>query len=212
MRHLLKALLLTVLTATFFTPAVFAYDKVDRSKLTHEQTLKQISKDLAELKRTVEAATKDLADEKIVCPDPVLQGNAREEQFFAEAEKVQQNGYVLWGFVAKEEKQSYWGTGLRLHHIDVLGIVKAVVGTVPGSPAAKTEFFDQPYVIYAVDGKEVFWKDMDEVHKMILGDGRTKGGVVLTLQREDGGRDFVRYIERNHITISRTVMCARYRK
>lgn len=217
MRHSLKTLLLTALTAAFFAPAAFAYDKVDRSKLTREETLKQLGKDLDELRRVVMEATKETtvssAKEKIVCPDlNSADPTAAQERLSAETEKLQKAGYSFWGFAVKDIKQSYVGTGMRLGYIDEMGIMKAVVGTIPGSPAARTEFFDQPYIIFEIDGKDVFWNDMKDIQRAIKGDGKAAGGVTLTVQRVDGGRDFVRFLERKHITITTTVMCGRYLK
>lgn len=153
-----------------------------------------------------------IAETKTVCPDPGPHSNAREEAFFAKAEKLQKEGYVLRNFATRSTAHSYIGTGLRLGHLDELGIIKIVIGTVPGSPAARTEFFDQPYIIFEIDGKDVFWDDIKKIQEAIIGNGKANTGVTLTLQRVDGGRDYVRFIERKRITIYNESMCVRYWK
>lgn len=153
-----------------------------------------------------------IAGTKTICPDPGPHSNAKEEAFFAKAEKLQKEGYVLRDFAQRKTTQSYIGTGLRLGHLDELGIIKTVIGTVPGSPAARTEFFDQPYIIFEIDGKDVFWDDITKIREAIIGDGKANTGVTLTLQRAEGGRDYVRFFERKRITLHSETVCVRYWK
>lgn len=158
------------------------------------------------------AASTVFAKEQILCHDPdAKDAEAAQEIFVSKWEKLQNDGYVFHDFVEKQVKKSYVGTGLRLMHTEDGFIVTYL--SVPGSPAARTGFFDQPYIVFEVDGKSVLFDDIKDVkHTIRGGNGKSNTGVVLTLQRRSGGRDYVRFLERKRITLTDTVGCARFQK
>ena len=214
MLHALKALFVALLASMLFVPPLQAQDKtVDRSKLTREQTFKQLAKDLAGLQRVVEKETKDLVKEEILCPEPTASDpKAAHERFLAKAEKLIDDGYGFRGMVEKQTKHSYVGIGLRLRPY-AFNFGTVIDGTIPGSPAEQSGFFGKEYFVLAVDGiplPEAPMTPVEVVRKAILGSGKAHTGVVLTLQGVPDGREYVRFFERKRLR--QTVMCVRYVK
>lgn len=209
MFHALKVSLVAILTATLFASPVLAHDKVNRSKLTREQTFKQLGKDLAELQRIVEKAAKDLAtptsDVQILCDNPTdLLSMTKVE---TERNYLLEQGYTVTN--AFTQDIIFVGTGLVLAQ-GKTGVL--VAATLPGSSADATEFFrkEDQFRIKAVSGVSTIGRELSDVRAMIRGESTPDTGVVITVARKQGGRDFDRFLRRTRMTLKDASYCERF--
>lgn len=157
------------------------------------------------------ASSSVFAEKRLLCINPEA-GNAHADAVLAEEGRLHKEGYVMVEIFEKKVERSYVGTGLSLRYLDELTMTAVAFEALPGSPAARTGFFNQPYIVLGVDGKDATTEDIATVTKMILGDGKPGTGVVLTLQREDGGREYTRFLKREHIVHTREITCLRFEK
>jgi C-terminal processing protease CtpA/Prc len=150
--------------------------------------------------------------------------NAKEEKVFcdsaidavsSEAMNKEYHALLALGYEPKEGSQfmekfvmTHVGTGLKLA-MDTKGII--AVDALPGSPADKTGLFEKGlgYGVQAVDGIPTGGKSIEDVMRMIRGDGIAGKGLVITFNLRSRDRNFDRFLERKRITTTVEIPCVR---
>ena len=151
------------------------------------------------------------AEEKILCTNSLMDHNAQ-LKVAADADKLREAGYRDLDMFMRKEKHTFVGIGALL---DVAngdeGTVVYIFGALKGSSAARTEFFGKkPYQILAINGRVVGnVADPFEIVDEIRASSQSRHGVVLTLQSNDGGRIYERFLESGRISTTMNASCSR---